>query len=137
MLYFLHYIKAAPILSIDEGRKRFLDAVTSLSKAFSLAIPNEKAMTVKEQVAFYQAVKARLTKFDYANTGNTNEDIESAIKQVVDSALVSEPVIDIFDSAGIKKPDISILSDEFLQEVKSMKHKNLALEVVSDPASTP
>lgn len=118
------------ILSLEDGRKRYIDEVTALSKAFSIAIPHEQAMAVKEEVAFYQAVKARLVKFDSTGTGKTDEEIETAIKQVIDQALVTEKVIDIFDAAGIKKPDISVLSEEFLLEVKNMEHKNIALEVL-------
>jgi len=93
-------------------------------------LPHEKAMEIKDKVAFFQAVKARLVKFEPSPNGKTDEEIETAIKQVVDQAVVSDKVIDIFDAAGIKKPDISILSDEFLEEIKGMKHQNIALEVL-------
>jgi len=118
------------ILSLENGKKRYIDEVTALSKAFSIAIPHEQAMAVKDEVSFYQAVKARLVKFDSTGTGKTDEEIETAIRQVIDQALVTEQVIDIFDAAGIKKPDISILSEEFLLEVQNMEHKNIALEVL-------
>jgi type I restriction enzyme, R subunit len=118
------------ILSLDNGKKRFIDEVTALSRAFAIAIPHEQAMDVKEEVSFFQAVKARLVKFDITGTGKTDEEIETTIRQVIDKALVSEKVIDIFDAAGIKKPDISILSEDFLLEVKNMEHKNVALEVL-------
>ena len=87
-------------------------------------------MDVKDEISFFQAVKARLAKFDSTGSGKTDEEIETTIRQVVDKALVSEQVIDVFDAAGIKKPDISILSDEFLMELKGMEHKNVALEVL-------
>ena len=118
------------ILGLDEGKKRFVNEVNALSKAFAIAIPHERAMKVKEEVAFFQAVKARLCKFDVSASHKTDEEIETTIRQVVDKALVSEQVVDIFDAAGIKKPDISILSEEFLMELKGMEHKNLALEVL-------
>jgi len=118
------------ILGLENGKKRYIDEVTALSKAFSIAIPHEEAMAVKDEVSFYQAVKARLVKFDSTGTGKTDEEIETAIRQVIDQALVTEQVIDIFDAAGIKKPDISILSEEFLLEVQNMEHKNIALEVL-------
>lgn len=118
------------ILGLENGKKRYIDEVTALSKAFSIAIPHEKAMAIKDEVAFYQAVKARLVKFDITGTGKTSEEIETTIKQVIDQALVSDKVIDIFDAAGMKKPDISILSEEFLLEVRNMEHKNIALEVL-------
>ena len=118
------------VLGLDDGKKRFVNEVTALGKAFALAIPNEEAMEAKEVVAFFQAVKARLCKFDSKTPGHSDEEIETTIRQVIDQALVSEQVIDLFDAAGLKKPDISILSDEFLMELKGMEHKNIALEVL-------
>jgi type I restriction enzyme R subunit len=118
------------ILNIEDGKKRYINEVTMLSQTFAIAIPHEQAMNVKDEVAFFQAVKARLAKFDSTGEGKTNEEIETTIRQVIDKALVSEQVIDIFDAAGIKKPDISILSDEFLLELKNHEHKNIALEVL-------
>jgi len=118
------------ILGLDEGKKRFINEVATLSKAFAIAIPHEQAMDVKDEVAFFQAVKARLVKFDSTGLWQSDEAIETTIRQVIDQALVSEQVIDVFDAAGIKKPDISILSEEFLLELKGMEHKNIALEVL-------
>jgi type I restriction enzyme R subunit len=120
------------ILGLDDGKKRFLDAVTALSAAFALAMPHSEAVAVTEEVAFFQAVKARLAKFggNGGGGGRSTEDMESAIKQVIDQALVSEKVIDVFDAAGIKKPDISILSEDFMLEMRAMPHKNIALEVL-------
>ena len=118
------------ILGLDDGKKRFVNEVNALSKAFAIAIPHEKAMDIKDEVSFFQAVKARLCKFDATSSGRTSEEIETTIRQVVDKALVSEQVVDIFDAAGIKKPDISILSEEFLMELRGMEHKNIALEVL-------
>lgn len=118
------------ILGLDDGKKRYINEVTALSKSFAIAIPHEQAMDVKEEVAFFQAVKARLAKFDGTGAGKTDEEIETTIRQVIDQALVSEQVIDVFDAAGIKKPDISILSEEFLLELKGMEHKNVAMEVL-------
>jgi len=118
------------ILGLEDGKKRFVNEVTALSKAFAIAIPHEQAMDVKEEVAFFQAVKSRLVKFDATGLGRSDEEIETTIRQVIDQALVSEQVIDVFDAAGIKKPDISILSEEFLLELKGMEHKNVALEVL-------
>lgn len=118
------------ILGLEDGQKRYINEVTALSKTFAIAIPHEQAMDVKDEVAFFQAVKARLAKFNGTGAGRTNEEIETTIRQVIDKALVSEQVIDIFDAAGIKKPDISILSEEFLLELKGMEHTNVALEVL-------
>ena len=118
------------ILSLEDGKKRYINEVTALSKSFAIAIPHDQAMDVKDEVAFFQAVKARLAKFDGTGSGKTDEEIETTIRQVIDKALVSEKVIDIFDAAGIKKPDISILSEDFLLELKGMEHKNVAMEVL-------
>ena len=118
------------ILGLEDGKKRYINEVTALSKAFAIAVPHEQAMDVKDEVSFFQAVKARLAKFDGTGSGRTDEEIETTIRQVIDQALVSEQVIDVFDAAGIKKPDISILSEEFLMELKGMEHKNVALEVL-------
>ena len=118
------------ILGLDDGKKRFIDQVTLLSQAFAIAVPHDQAMDAKDEIGFFQAVKSRLVKFDMTGTGKTDEDMETAIRQVIDEALVSDKVIDIFDAAGIKKPDISILSDEFLLEIKGMKHQNIALETL-------
>ena len=118
------------ILGLEDGKKRYINEVTALSKTFAIAVPHEQAMDVKDEVSFFQAVKARLAKFDSTGSGRTDEEIETTIRQVIDQALVSEQVIDVFDAAGIKKPDISILSEDFLMELKGMEHKNVALEVL-------
>jgi len=123
------------ILGLEDGKTRFVREVTLLSQAFALSIPNESAMNIKDDIAFFQAVKARLVKFEGpgGGTGKSDIEIETAIKQIVDEALSSDKVIDIFEAAGIDKPEISgleVLSDEFLQEVKGMKHQNLALELL-------
>jgi type I restriction enzyme R subunit len=118
------------ILGLEDGRRRYINEVTALSQAFALAIPHEEALDVKDEVAFFQAVKARLAKFAAPGSGMTDEEMETAIRQVIDEALVSDQVIDIYDAAGLKKPDISILSEEFLLELKGMEHKNVALEVL-------
>jgi type I restriction enzyme R subunit len=118
------------ILGLEDGRARFIREVTLLSQAFALSIPHPKALEIKEEIAFFQAVRARLLKFEGGGGGRTDVEIETAIKQVIDQALSSEKVIDIFDAVGIRKPDISILSDEFLLEVQGMKHKNLAIELL-------
>lgn len=118
------------ILGLEDGKKRYINEVTALSKAFAIAVPHEQAMDIKDEVSFFQAVKARLAKFDGTGSGRTDEEIETTIRQVIDQALVSEQVIDVFDAAGIKKPDISILSEDFLMEIRGMEHKNVALEVL-------
>jgi type I restriction enzyme R subunit len=118
------------ILGLEDGKKRYVDEVTALSQAFAIAVPHEQAMDVKDEISFFQAVKARLVKFDSTGGGKSDEELETTIRQVIDKALVTESVIDIFDASGIKKPDISVLSEEFLLEVQGMKHKNIALEVL-------
>jgi type I restriction enzyme R subunit len=118
------------ILSKENGKYDFIKYTTELSKAFALVVPNIEAMKIKEEIGFFQAVKARLNKFEPEGTGRTTEEIETAIKQLIDKAVVSEGVIDLYDAAGIQNPDISILSDEFLQEVKDMEYKNIAIELL-------
>ena len=120
------------ILGLEDGKNRYIREVTALSKAFAIALPHDEAMDAKDEIAFFQAVKARIQKFDMgaASGGKSDYEIETAIKQVVDQAIVSEQVVDIFDAAGIKKPELSVLDDDFLEEMKDMKHKNLALAVL-------
>lgn len=123
------------ILGIEQGqaKNRFLTAVTAMSQAFALAVPHPSAMEAAPIVAFFQAVKARLVKFSDGTgkiSGMSNAELEAKVKQTIDQALVTEQVVDIFDAAGIQKPDISILSDEFMQEMKGYQHKNIALETL-------
>ncbi|MFH0948731.1 MAG: type I restriction enzyme endonuclease domain-containing protein [Elusimicrobiota bacterium] len=113
----------------EKGKERFLNYVSQLSKAFALAVPNEKALEIRDDVGFFQAVRSRISKFETGG-GKTEEELDTAIKQIISKAITSDKVIDIFEAAGIKKPDISILSDEFLAEVKNMPHKNLAYELL-------
>ncbi len=121
------------ILGLQDGKPRFVREVSLLSQAFALSVPHEKALQIRDDLAFFQAVRARLIKFEADSTENQTAGHETAIKQLVDAALSSDQVIDIFDAAGLKKPDISglgILSDQFLDEVKGMTHKNLAIELL-------
>jgi len=122
------------ILGLKDGKERFIREVSLLSQALSLCITKEEVQPNLPEVAFFQAVKARLAKFAAPiGGGRTDLEIETAIKQIVDEALSSDKVIDIFDAAGIDKPEISgleILSDEFLSEVEGMQHKNLAIELL-------
>ncbi|MFH1212428.1 MAG: type I restriction enzyme endonuclease domain-containing protein, partial [Candidatus Woesearchaeota archaeon] len=117
------------ILKQKDGKERFLKYVTDLSKAFAISVPDKEAIKIRDDVGFFQAVRARLAKFE-TGRGKTEEELDTAIKQIVSKAIVSDKVVDIFAAAGIKKPDISILSDEFLAEVRDMPHKNLALELL-------
>lgn len=123
------------ILGIEqgEGKTRFIRAVSSLSQSFALAVPHPTAMENSPLVAYFQAVKARLVKFNEPTTNSAgigNSELETRVKQTIDQALVSEKVVDIFDAAGIQKPDISILSDEFMEEMRDYEHKNIALETL-------
>jgi len=121
------------ILGLQEGKERFIREVSLMSQALSLCITKDEVQPCLPEVAFFQAMKARLVKFTGTGTGRTDFEIETAIKQIVDEALSSDQVVDIFDAAGIGKPEISgleILSDEFLMEVKGMQHKNLAIELL-------
>jgi type I restriction enzyme, R subunit len=118
------------ILSLEDGKNRFTKEVSLLSKAFALSVPHLKAMDIKDDIGFFQAIKARLTKFEPSGSGKRDEEIESAIRRIVDKAVVADDVVDIFDAAGIKKPDISILSDEFMDEIRNMNRKNIALELL-------
>jgi type I restriction enzyme R subunit len=118
------------ILSLESGKDRFTREVIGLSKAFALSVPHPKAMEIKDDIGFFQAVKARLAKFEPTGAGKSDVEIETAIRQIVDKAVVAEGIVDVFDAAGIKKPDISILSDDFLKEIQGMEKKNLALELL-------
>ncbi|OGY17856.1 MAG: DEAD/DEAH box helicase [Candidatus Chisholmbacteria bacterium RIFCSPLOWO2_01_FULL_50_28] len=120
------------ILGLEDGQKRYIQAVTELSFAFSLSVPDEEALKIRDEVAFFQSVKAGIRKSGGGGGGGgpTDEDYQEAIKQIVSGAIVSDKVIDIYSATGIKTPDISILSDEFLAEVKDLPHKNLAFEML-------
>ncbi len=121
------------ILGLQDGKARFVREVSLLSQAFALSVPHEKALQIRDDLAFFQAVKARLIKFEADSIDSQAAANETAIKQLVDAALSSDQVVDIFDAAGLKKPEISglgILSDQFLDDVKGMAHKNLAIELL-------
>jgi type I restriction enzyme R subunit len=117
------------ILGLKDGKKRFSDTVANLSKSFALAVPHEEAMAIRDDVGFFQAVKAVLTK-NIGEGKKTHGEMEHAIRQIVSGAIASDEVIDVFAAAGLKKPDISILSDQFLAEVRNMPQKNLAVEML-------
>jgi len=117
------------ILTSENLKDRFLKEITALSKLFAMSIPSFDADVIKDDVAFFQAVKARINKFTPSGTKSDYE-VETAIKQIVDNALSSDGVIDVFEAAGIKAPSVGILSDEFLLEVKNMQQKNIAFELL-------
>ncbi len=117
------------ILMQSDGKERLLQAVMELSRAFALAVPHEKALEINDDVGFFQAVRSAIAKNTRVQ-GKTQEDLDTAIRQIVSRAISSDKVIDIFSAAGLKKPDISILSDEFLADIKKMPQRNLALELL-------
>jgi type I restriction enzyme R subunit len=118
------------ILGLENGKERYINGVTALSKAFAISVPHPYTIDIRDEVGLFQAIKARIVKVTQSGKTKSDEEIETAIKQILSDAVVADEVVDIFDAAGIKKPDISILSDEFLAEVKGMQHKNLALELL-------
>src|SRR6266567_1761715 len=117
------------VLTQQDGKKRFMQVVTELSKAFALAVPHEQALAICDDVGFFQTVRAAFAKAT-PSEGKTQEELDTPIRQIVSKAVAADEVIDIFAAAGLKSPDISILSDEFLQEVRDLPQRNLALELL-------
>ena len=117
------------ILAQENGKERCLRAVRELSQAFALAVPHEDALRIRDDLAFFQAVQSVLAKRTLRQV-RTQEELDHAVRQIVSRAVASEGVFDIFAAAGLKKPDISILSDEFLAEVRGMPRRNLAVELL-------
>lgn len=119
------------ILKQEDGKNRFVKAVTALSKAFALAVPHEKALQIRDDVVFFQVVRAALVgTTEGGGSGQTDAELDQAIRQIVSRAIASDEVVDIFAAAGLKKPDISILSDGFLAEIRGLKQRNLAVELL-------
>ena len=119
------------IFSQDNGEQSFIENTKNLLKAFAISVPHEKALAIRNNVALFQAIKARLVKISDKNEGGkSNEEIDTAIKQIISEAITADKVIDIFDAAGIKKPSIEILDERFLQELKDLPQKNLAIELL-------
>ena len=118
------------VLGIKDGKKRFADLALSMSKAFTLCCTLDEAKAVREGVAFFQAVKVILTKRELSQQKKTDEARELAIRQIISSAVVSEEVVDIFDVVGLDKPNIGILDDAFLAEVRNLPERNLAVELL-------
>jgi type I restriction enzyme R subunit len=117
------------VLAQPEGKDRFVQAVRELSQAFALAVPNERALEIRDDVAFFQAVRSVLAKCA-PGQARPEEDLDLAVRQIVSRAVAPEGVVDIFAAAGLKKLDISILSEEFLAEVREMPQRNLAVELL-------
>ncbi len=121
------------ILDKDKGKERFNTNVNNLSKAFAISVPHPNALAIRDDLSFFQAIKTRISKLRESGKKRSDEEIETAIRQIISNALVSTEVIDIFQATGLENPDISglnILSDEFMAELKAMPRKNLALELL-------
>jgi len=119
------------IFSQENGEQSFTENTKNLLKAFAISVPHERAMAIRDDVALFQAIKSRLVKISDRNEGGkTDEEMETAIKQIISEAITADNVIDIFDAAGLKKPNIEILDERFLQELKDLPQKNLAVELL-------
>src|SRR5690606_17763250 len=118
------------VLGLDDGKRRFADAVLAASKAFALCCTLEEALGYRDELAFLQAIKAALTKHLGTEKKLTDEQKEHALRQIISRAVVSDKVIDIFAAAGLNRPDIGVLSEEFLDDVRHLKQRNLAVELL-------
>lgn len=119
------------IFSQENGEQSFTENTKNLLKAFAISVPHDRAMAIRDDVALFQAIKSRLVKISDRNEGGkTDEEMETAIKQIISEAITADNVIDIFDAAGLKKPNIEILDERFLQELKDLPQKNLAVELL-------
>lgn len=118
------------VLSLDDGKKRYVQAVSALSKAFALSVPHEQAMAIRDEMGLFQEIRSALVKVTVSESERSPEEMESAIRQLVSRAVYSTEVVDIFAAAGLSKPDISILSDQFLAEVQNLPQRNLAIELL-------
>ncbi|WP_447869311.1 type I restriction endonuclease subunit R [Pseudomonas putida] len=118
------------VLGLEDGKKRFADNALAMSKAFTLCCTLDEAKAVREEVAFLQAIKVLLTKRDISAQKKTDEERELAIRQIIGNAVVSDEVVDVFEAVGLDKPNIGLLDDEFLAEVRNLPEKNLAVELL-------
>ena len=117
------------ILSQEDGKDRCLHHVCELSQAFALSVPHEEALRIRDDVAFFQSVQQSLAKRSPDNE-RPEEELDHAVRQIISRAVAPEGVVDIFAAAGLERPNISILSEEFLAEVQGMKQRNLAVELL-------
>lgn len=118
------------ILGLEDGKARYLQAVAALSKAFALAVPHGRALAIRDEVGLFQEIRSALVKATVPDKERPSDELEAAVRQLVSRAVYSTEVVDIFAAAGLEKPDISILSDEFLAEVQQLPQRNLALELL-------
>ena len=117
------------ILAQEDGKERYLNAVRQLSQAFALSVPHPATMRIRDDVGFFQTVRAALSK-QAPRAARLAKDIDLAVRQIISRAVASEGMMDVFTAAGLRKPDISVLSDEFLAEVRGMQHRNVAVELL-------
>ena len=117
------------VVADEDTKSRFIKACTELTKAFALVIPHPEAMQIRDDVAFFQSVRKNVVKYT-PPAGQPPEELDTAVKQLISEAVAASEVVDIFGAAEMKRPDISILSDEFLAEVQGMEHKNLQVELL-------
>ncbi|MBW4628886.1 MAG: HsdR family type I site-specific deoxyribonuclease [Brasilonema octagenarum HA4186-MV1] len=117
------------ILGLEDGQQQFIQAVNELAKAFALCSSSDEAIAIRDEVGLFQAIRAAFVKHTTTG-GKSPEDIDTAIRQIVSNAVASDQVVDIFAAAGVKNPDISILSDEFLADVRQLPQRHLALELL-------
>ena len=117
------------VLAQEDGKERFVGVVRELGQAFALAVPHEATTAIRDDVAFFQTVRSALSKRS-AGEVRAEDELDHAVRQIISRAVEPEGVIDIFEAAGVDRPDISILSEEFLAEVRGMPHRNLAVELL-------
>ncbi|MDH5517834.1 MAG: type I restriction endonuclease subunit R [Gammaproteobacteria bacterium] len=118
------------VLGLEDGKKRFLDVMAAISKAYTLCGTMDEADGLKKEIAFLSAVKSAISKFTSIDKRRTDEEKNSALKQIIDNAIIADGVSDVFDMVGLEKPNIGLLSDEFLEDVKNMPQRNLAMELL-------
>lgn len=118
------------ILGLEEGKKRFADVMASVTKSYSLCSTLDEAAALREEIAFFSAVRAVIVKDATTNTKIAEKTKDSVLKQILDNAVLSDGVVDVFALAGLDKPNISLLSDEFLEDVKKLPQRNLAIELL-------
>lgn len=118
------------VLGLEDGKKRFLDLVLAATKSYSLCSTLDEAKELRKEIAFYSAIKAAISKFTSVDKKRTQEEKNSALKQILDNAVISEGVADVFALCGLDKPNIGLLSDEFLEDVRQMPERNLAIELL-------
>lgn len=118
------------ILGLENGKERYLKEVTTLSKAYALAKAEPEAKEITEEIAFFQAVRARLAKFDTQVTGQQRKEFENTIKGMVEAAVAADGIVNLLDQAGLDKPEVSIFSEDFMKDVHKMKQRNVAIELL-------